>query len=231
LAGYTAIEQYGEDKDLFGISMNTKLGDWAIGAELSYRPRDSVAIDPTVPIPGGNSKPKYNLLAQALANGVATVDGYVEEEKYQAHMTGFYLLPQTITAPLGAAEGFFLGEVAVTHYPDLDRSGAIPYLLNNYTMPDKTSWGYVAEFGLTYANIFQSGWTMSPILDFYHDVEGTSPTALPFVEGRKAVALNLNFDYHNEWKAGIGYVTYWGGGNMNMLRDRDVLTMSVSRTF
>jgi hypothetical protein len=231
IAGYTAIEQYGEDKELFGVSMNTAIGDWAVGAEFSYRPRDSVAIDPTVPVPGGNSKPKYNLLAQALANGVATVDGYVEEKKYQAHLTGFYLFPQSITTALGAAEGFFLGEVAVTRYPDLDRSGAIPYLLNNYTMPDKTSWGYVAEFGLTYANIFQSGWTMSPILDFFHDVKGTSPTALPFVEGRKAVALNLNFDYQNKWKAGIGYVTYWGGGNMNMLRDRDVLTMSVSHIF
>lgn len=238
VAGYTAIEQYGEDKDLFGISMNTKLGDWAIGAELSYRPHDSVAIDPTVPIAGPtNSKYKYNLAQQAtdalLAGSLtgATVNGYVEEKKYQAHLTGFYLLPQTITSALGAAEGFFLGEMAVTRYPDLDRSGAVPYLLNNYTMPDKTSWGYVAEFGLTYANIFQSGWTMSPVLDFYHDVQGTSPTALPFVEGRKAVALNLNFDYHNEWKAGLGYTTFWGGGNMNMLRDRDVLTMSVSRTF
>ena len=240
LAGYTAIVQYGEDKDLFGLSMNTKLGDWAIGAELSYRPHDSVAIDPTVPLGApfvSNSKYKYNLAQQAAdaaAAGSTTgvvVDGYVEEKKYQAHLTGFYLMPQTITSALGAAEGFFLGEVAVTHYPDLDRSGAIPYLLNNYTMPDKTSWGYVAEFGLTYANIFQSGWTLSPILDFYHDVQGTSPTALPFVEGRKAVALNFNFDYHNEWKAGIGYVTFWGGGNMNMLRDRDVLTMSVSRTF
>jgi len=246
IAGYTAIEQYGEDKDLFGISMNTKLGDWAIGAELSYRPRESVAIDPTVPVDvrGGpqyagvisKAKPKYNLMTQAIdaaiaTGGSATVDGYVEEKKYQAHLTGFYLLPQSITSAFGAAEGFFLGEMAFTHYPDLDRSGAIPYLLNNYTMPDKTSWGYVAEFGLTYANIFQSGWTMSPVLDFYHDVHGTSPTALPFVDGRKAVALNLNFDYHNEWKAGIGYTTFWGGGNMNMLRDRDVVTMSVSRTF
>jgi hypothetical protein len=240
IVGYTAIEQYGEDKDLFGISMNTSIGDWAVGAELSYRPHDSVAIDPTVPLDpriGGpassNAKSKYNLWQQALDSptGIATVDGYVEEKKWQAHLTGFYLLPQSITSALGAAEGFFLGEVAVTHYPDLDRSGAIPYLLNNYTMPDKTSWGYVAEFGLTYANIFQSGWTMSPVLDFYHDVHGTSPTALPFVDGRKAVALNLNFDYHNEWKAGIGYTTFWGGGNMNMLRDRDVVTMSVSRTF
>jgi len=225
--GVAAVEQYGEDKSLYGVSMNTKLGDWAVGAELSYRPRDSVAIDPTVPFAG-----PYSLQAASATFTVpAMMDGYKEEKKYQAHLTGFYLLPQSVTAPLGAAEGFFLGEVAVTRYPDLDLSGAVPYLLNNYQLPDKTSWGYVAEFGLTYANIFQSGWTMSPILDFYHDVQGTSPTALPFVEGRKAVALNLNFDYHNEWKAGIGYITFWGGGNMNMLRDRDVVTMSVSRTF
>lgn len=233
IAGYTAIVQYGEDKELFGLSMNTKLGDWAVGAELSYRPRDSVAIDPTVPLPGGNSKYKYNLLQQALASPTldATVKGYTNEEKYQAHVTGFYLLPQSITAPLGAADGSFLAEVAVTRYPGLDLSGAVPYLLNNYKMPDKTSWGYVLELGLTYANIFQSGWTMSPLIDFYHDVRGTSPTALPFVEGRKALALNLNFDYHNEWKGNIGYSAFWGGGNMNMIRDRDVLSMSISRTF
>ena len=241
IGGYTAIIQYGEDKELFGLSMNTKLGDWAVGAELSYRPRDSVAIDPTVPQVnlGGlytgvsNAKYKYNLLQQAVDSptGVATVKGYTNEEKYQAHVTGFYLLPQSMTAPLGAADGSFLAEVAVTRYPGLDLSGGTPYLLNNYTLPDKTSWGYVLELGLTYANIFQSGWTMSPLIDFYHDVHGTSPTALPFVEGRKALALNLNFDYHNEWKGNIGYSTFWGGGNMNMIRDRDVLSMSISRTF
>lgn len=236
LPGYTAIVQYGEDKELFGFSMNTTVGDWAVGAELSYRPRESVAIDPTVPLdtvtaPGGKSKYKYNLLQQALDTGDATVKGYVNEEKYQAHVTGFYLLPQSITMPLGAAEGFFLGEVAVSHFPGLDLSGAIPYLLQNYTMPDKTSWGYVAEFGLTYANAFQSGWNISPVVDFYHDVQGTSPTALPFVEGRKALAMNLNFNYQDVWKGNIGYTAFWGGGNMNLLRDRDVLTMSISRSF
>ena len=208
--------------------MNTKLGDWAIGAELSYRPKDSVAIDPTVPLAGPYTffgDPRFGTGTSFLK------DGFKDEKKYQAHLTGFYLLPQSITSALGAAEGFFLGEMAVTHYPNLDLSGAVPYLLNNYQLPDKTSWGYVAEVSLTYANIFQSGWTLTPVLDFYHDVNGTSPTALPFVEGRKAVALNFNFDYHNEWKAGVGYTTFWGGGNMNMLRDRDVLTISVSKIF
>lgn len=240
LAGYTAIEQYGEDKELFGLSLNTKLGDWAVGAEISYRPRDSVAIDPTVPadprvFPGANSiaKPQYNLLTQALDSptGVATVNGYVNEKKWQAHVTGFKLLSQEFTRPLGAAEGYVMGEAAVTHYPNLDLSGSTPYLLNNYTLPTKTSWGFVAEFGLTYANIFNSGWTFSPIIDYYQDVKGTSPNTLPFVEGRTAVAIGLNFDYHNKVKAGIGYTTFSGGGNLNMMRDRDVLTASVSYAF
>jgi Protein of unknown function (DUF1302) len=240
LAGLTAIEQYGEDKDLFGFSLNTKVGEWAVGAELSYRPRDSVAIDPTVPadprvFPGANSiaKPQYNLLTQALDSptGVSTVNGFVNEKKWQAHLTGFKLLSQTVTQALSAAEGYIMGEVAVTHYPGLDLSGATPYLLNNYELPTKTSWGYVAEFGLTYANIFSSGWTLSPVVDWYHDVKGTSPNAIPFVEGRKALALALNFDYHNKIKASVGYTTFTGGGNLNMMRDRDVLSASVSYLF
>ena len=239
IAGLTAIEQYGEDKDLYGISMNTKLGEWAIGAELSYRPRDSVAIDPTVPIDpilglgSSNAKPQFNLLAQAVASptGVATVNGFVDEKKWQAHFTGFKFLEPAIPTALGAAEGYVLGEIAVTHYPNLDLSGGTPYLLNNYTLPSKTSWGYVAEFGLTYANIFQSGWTMSPIVDWYHHVRGTSPNTIPFIEGFKALSVGLNFDYHNVWKAGVSYSTFFGGGNLNLLRDRAVLAANISYTF
>ena len=35
--------EYGSDKNLFGASFNTKAGPVAVGGELSYRPRDSVA--------------------------------------------------------------------------------------------------------------------------------------------------------------------------------------------
>jgi hypothetical protein len=239
LAGYTAVEQYGSNKSLIGVSLNTKLGEWAIGAELSYRPKDSVAIDPTVPIDPvqgfgtSNAKAQFNLLSQALASptGVAMVNGYTEERKYQAHVTAFKLLEPTIPMALGAAEGYVMGEVALTHYPNLDLSGGTPYLLNNYTLPDRTSWGYVAEFGLTYANIFQSGWTMTPIIDWYHHVKGTSPNTIPFIEGYKALSIGLNFDLHNVWKAGISYSTFRGGGNLNLMRDRDVLGATLSYTF
>ncbi|MFA7268917.1 MAG: DUF1302 domain-containing protein [Sterolibacterium sp.] len=221
-----AVEQYGEDKDLFGISLNTTVGDWAVGAEVSYRPRDSVAIDPVVPHDG-----QYSYFTNFGGPTSYVLNGYKEERKWQAHLTGFRVLPQSFTQAINAAEGYFMIEAAVTRYPGLALDGSVPYLLNNYTLPSKNSWGYVAEFSLTYANIFGSGWTMSPILDFYHDVKGVSPNSLPFVEGRKAVAVGLNFDYHNTWKASVGYSSFWGGGNLNMMRDRDVLTASASYTF
>lgn len=223
----SAVEQYAEDRSVYGISMNTKVGDWAIGAEVSYRPRDSVAIDPTVPLAG----PYTYFNANFGGANSYVVNGYKDEKKWQAHVTGFKLLSPDIPRALGAAEGYFLGELAVTRYPGLDLSGAVPYLLNNYTLPSKTSWGYVAEFGLTYANIFNSGWTMSPVVDWFHDVKGTSPNTLPFIEGRKALAMALNFDYHNKTKIGIGYTTFSGGGNLNMMRDRDVLSASISYAF
>src|SRR5690606_1851394 len=52
LAGLGPFIDYGEDRNVFGISANTTLGGWAVGAELSYRPKESVGIDPTVPLVG-----------------------------------------------------------------------------------------------------------------------------------------------------------------------------------
>ena len=106
-----------------------------------------------------------------------------------------------------------------------------PYLLNDYTLPTKTSWGYVVEFGLTYANLFQSGWTMSPVVDWYHDVKGVSPNTIPFVQGRKALSLGLNFDLHNTYKVSVGYSDFFGGGDLNPMRDRDVLQASFQYIF
>ena len=225
--GLSAVEQYGESLDLFGVSMNTKMGDWAFGAELSYRPKDSVAIDPTVPFSGRHSlyEKSNGYTTEALANG------YVSEKKYQLQATAFRFLPTELTRALGASEGYMMAEIAYTKYPHLDLSGAVPYYITDYSLPTKSSWGYVAEFGLSYANFMNSGWTMSPVVDFFHDVRGTSPNAIPFVEGRKALALALNFDYQNRIKASIGYTSFFGGGTQNLMSDRDVMSVMMSYSF
>jgi hypothetical protein len=235
-AGY--YNEYGRNKDLFGVSFNSKAGPVAIGGELSYRPRDSVAIDPSVPLTGPYSifDTSPGPVKTVDGSGRTTVRGYVDEKKFQAHLTGFYFIE--VNSPLGAAmkalgasEGYVLAETAVTHYPNLDPSH-IPYLIfPSYEVPTKTSWGYVFEVGLTYPNAFGSGFNLTPQFDFAHDVAGISPNTLPFVKGRKSMFFGVNYDYESVWRGQIGVSRFFGGGLTNTLRDRSFFAASVSYSF
>lgn len=225
--------EYGKDKNLFGASFNTKAGPVAVGGEISYRPRDSVAIDGSVPFAG-----PYSIFdpANADANGRITVRGYKEEKKIQAHLTALYFtevnspMGQLVKA-LGAAEGTLLAEVAVTHYPKL-QIGTVPYLIfPSYENPTKTSWGYAAEFDLSYPHVWGSDWNLTQVTVFTHDVAGISPNTLPFVKGRKSLFLGMNFDQDAVWKMQFGYTRFFGGGLTNIIRDRDNLSMSLSSAF
>jgi len=218
--------QYGKNRDLFGASVNGNIGDWAVGAEVSYRPRDGVGIDPTVPLEG-----KY---CAFCAPG--TYDGYIDEKKWQAHLTAIYLLGPSgdlgwVLRGTGAAEGTLLFEAAVAYYPSLDRSGKYPILLPNYEMPDKVSTGIVTSFNLVYPHVFGSSVNMTPQIDLLYDIRGTSPNTIPFVEGRLAVTPSLNFEYLNKWRASISYTSFAGGGTNNLMADRDYLAVTFSYSF
>ena len=233
VAGIGYYNEYGRDKNLFGASFNTKAGPVAIGGEISYRPRDSVAIDGSVPFTGPFSifEP-----TRADANGRITVRGYVEEKKIQAHLTALYFTEVNSPAgalvkALGAAEGTLLAEVAVTHYPNL-KVGAIPYLIfPSYESPTKTSIGYAFEFDLSYPRVWGSDWNLTQVTVFTHDLKGISPNTLPFVKGRKSLFLGLNFDNSSVWKAQFGYAAFFGGGLSNIMRDRDNFSASLSYSF
>lgn len=225
--------EYGKNKNLFGASFNTKAGPVAVGGELSYRPKDSVAIDGSVPFAG-----PYSIFepANADANGRITVRGYVEEKKYQAHLTALYFtevnspMGQLVKA-LGAAEGTLLAEVAVTHYPNL-KVGTIPYLIfPSYANPTKTSWGYAVEFDLSYPHVWGTDWNLTQLTVFTHDVGGVSPNTIPFVKGRKSLFFGLNFDKDATWKMQFGYTAFFGGGLTNIIRDRDNIAASLSYSF
>ena len=225
--------EYGKNKSLFGASFNTKLGPVAVGGELSYRPKDSVAIDGSVPAAG-----PFSIFDPAFAdaNGRITVRGFVEEKKVQAHLTALYFtevnspLGQMVKA-LGAAEGTLLAELAVTHYPDL-RPGTIPYLIfPSYEIPTKTSWGYALEFDLSYPRVWGSDWNLTQVTVFTHDVGGISPNTIPFVKGRKSLFLGFNFDKDATWKLQVGYTAFFGGGLTNIIRDRDNIAASLSYSF
>ncbi|MCY1277494.1 hypothetical protein D9M68_346610 [compost metagenome] len=223
---------YGEDKDLYGLSMNTMVGPVAVAGELSYRPNDSVGIDPTVPF-GRAFTGTFNKFS-VFDTGESS--GFVEEKKWQADVNAIYTFSVSdplgfIPSSLGASDGFLLAEAVMAHYPDLDTSGETPYFLPDYSLPDKTSWGYITEVGINYPNLFDSGVTVTPQLDFSHDVHGTTPNALPFVEGRKSLTTSLLFNYRDRWKGGLQWVQYWGGGDNNLMTDRDFLSGNISYSF
>ena len=218
--------QYGKNRDLFGVSVNGNIGDWAVGGEVSYRPRDGVGIDPTVPLAG-----QY---CAFCAPG--TYDGYINAQKWQAHATTIYLLGPSgdlgwLLRGTGAAEGTLLFEVAAAYYPNLDLSGKYPILLPNYELPDRFSAGTVFELGLVYPHVFGSPVNMTPQIDIAYDFAGTSPNTIPFVKGRLAVTPSLNFEYLNKWRASIAYTSFAGGGTNNLMADRDYLALTLSYSF
>jgi len=217
---------YGKSRNLFGASVNGNVGDWAVGAEISYRPKDGVGIDPTVPFSGPYS----------VYNGPGVYPGYVDTRKWQAHLTTIYLLGPSgdlgwLLRGLGAAEGTLLAEAAAAYYPNLDLSGKYPYLLPNYELPTKLSTGLAFELGVVYPHVFGSSVNLTPQIDILYDISGISPNAIPFVKGRLAVTPSLNFEYLNKWRAQLAYVNYSGGAANNLLRDRDYISFNVSFAF
>lgn len=221
---------YGEYRNLYGISGNipvaTAFGDIVFGAELSYRPEDSVAIDPTV-APSGSP---YGLPLVGVGRG------YVEEEKWQAHLTANHLFSPdsplgTFQDMIGGTDGWILGEVVFVNYPGLDENGGVPYLLPDYSLPDRFSMGYVIEVGMTFPHILGTAVNFTPFIDFMHDVHGTSPNALPFVEGRKSLAINLGFNYLGTMRANLVYAMFMDGGQNNLMKDRDFFGASFTYSF
>lgn len=223
---------YGQNRELFGLSFNTMLGPMALAGEVSYRPKDTVAIDPTVPF-GKTITGRFNKFS-VFDTGIST--GFTEEKKFQGDLNIISTFSSNdplgfIPRSLGATDGFLLAEVAGVYYPDLDLSGRTPYYLPGYALPTKQSFGYVTELGINYPNVFDTGVTVTPQVDFAHDVKGITPNALPFFEGRRTLTSSLFFNVRDRWKAGLQWVQFMGAGGFNTMIDRDYVAGNITRSF
>jgi len=238
--GLEAALDYGTGRNLFGVSYNFQAGEWAIGTELSYRPRDGVAIDPTAVIDPGNAH-YCNGLADFTAAPVGTgCRGWVDTQHYQFHLTGIHILSPSgalggLLRALGASEGTITAETAVAHYPRLRLDGSVPYAVTaDYKLPTKTAWGMVLAASLTYPNAFGTRASVSPDLAISQGLSGIAATALPgFVKGAGAAVLGMTIDFKvkPETKLRIDCTKNWGGGASNLLRDRNFMSFSLTSSF
>ncbi len=240
---------YGEKRDLYGMSYSFVLGDWQLGTELSYRPRDGVAIDPSSV--SDTSSPYYcanytnsnlNLIVGASASKpIGTYcRGSIDTANYQFQVSGLNIVSPS--GPLGwlldltgASESILIAEADFGYYPNLELNKGIPYAsTGNYELPTKKIAGAVVFGSLTWPNIFGTRAALMPDLAVSQGITGLPATALPgFIEGAGSATLGFNVDFKVKpaTTMRVDYTQNWGGGASNLLRDRNFMSISITTAF
>jgi hypothetical protein len=233
--------RYVEKKTLVGASYGTRVADWTLGTELSYRPRETVLIDPTMVLDAGNPYYCNGDLNPANYRPTGYVcSGSIQTRKWQAHLTATNLMTPDgsfggLMRLLGASEGTFITELAVAHYPSLKFDAGVPYAVtNDDRQPTRTAAGFVAQLSLTYPAAFGTRATFAPDLTYSRGVHGIAASPLPgFVQGAGALTAGLTTDFktHPALRLRVDYTRNHGGGPSNPLRDRDFASASLTTEF
>ena len=246
-----------ENRKLYGISTNFPLGNWAIGWELSYRPKDAVAL--TFPYgPGGP--------LDSLTNGIvgATTPLWIDKKKYQMHLTGLLSLTPGdhgwFLDLLNADTATFAGEVVFTYYSGVSPGSRYNRTFDNQAVTqapaagygfwkddstiatlgypiiagfgDSTSMGVTADFNWAYDNKVVKGWTVIPGVTYFQAIKGNTPTfTANYLQGAKSANFYVMFNQSapTRWQGRVNYTAYWGKNQL--LADRDFIGAYLTRNF
>jgi len=250
--------EYPEDIQLLGLSFNTNAGLWALQGEYSYKHDVPLQID-DVEILLAAATPISALATYApdnqITNGASLgtnqyVRGYIRRNVSQLQGTASKIFTNT----MGADQFVLVAEAAVTHVhsmpskntlrlngPGTNLSGNPRHdgdgLHNGKGFedadhfPDATSWGYRLAGRWTFNNAYKAV-TLQPRVAWQHDVDGITPgPGGNFIEGRKALTLGLTATYKNQWSADIGYTSFMGAGDHNLVNDRDFVAFNLKYSF
>ena len=251
--------EYPEDIDLFGLSFNTNVGDWALQGEYSYKNDVPLQID-DVELLFAALTPIAPLLPYTTANQVTNgavlgtnvyIPGYIERDVSQMQAT----VSKVFSNTMGANQFALVAEAAVTHVHDMPSKNRLrlngpatntsgnPFhstAAGGHTgkayeesehFPDATSWGYRVLGRWTYNNAYKAV-NLIPRVAFQHDVDGVTPgPGGNFIEDRKAVTLGLTATYKNQWSADVSYTDFFGAGEHNLLGDRDFVSFNIKYSF
>jgi hypothetical protein len=255
--GVSAQWSYLEDRKMYGVSANFPVGNWAVGWELSYRPKDAIALTGCYG-PGG--------ALDANGNAVGGIDCpmFIDEKKYQMHLTGILSLTPGdhgwLLDLLWADTATFTGEAVGIRYPGVSpdkrytrniggqevmQAPAAGYgfwkddstigTLGHPTVAavgDANSFGYTVDFNWAYDNKIIKGWQVIPGVTYFQAVKGNTPTLTAnYLQGAKSMNMYVLFNQSapTRWQAGLNYTNYWGTNQL--LGDRDFIGGFVTRNF
>lgn len=242
-----------ENRKLYGASANFPLGNWAVGTELSYRPRDAIALSGC--FSPGQAGDNVNGFAPA-----AECRQYVNGKRYQWHLTG--LLSMTpgdhrwFLDLLGANTATLLAEAAVIHFPglksiyrrnspdgtpveQLPAAGLWGWTNDGgatlFGAGTKTSAGVNVDFSWVYDGTVIPGWQIVPEVFYFQAIKGRTPTlAANFMSDAKSANFIVSFIQNPaNWQFAVNYATFWGGRRSydQPLADREFFGAFLSRNF
>ncbi|MGS0675555.1 DUF1302 domain-containing protein [Shewanella sp. 30m-9] len=247
---------YPEDIQLMGVSFNTLLGDTSVAGEIAHRLDEPLQIDDVELLFAAMPQQLANAGLRPDLDGISQVEnygpgeyaeGFIRLDTTQAQTTFTHLFGPT----LGTDNLTMLAEVGGVWIHDMpshdelrlngpgtarsggnpDMPGIIEALHNGpetNPFPTDFAWGYRLVAKADYNNVL-GGVNIAPRIIFSHDVDGITPDPMfLFTEGKKSVALGVNFDYQSRWGADISYNTFFGGvGTTNSLADRDYVSFNL----
>lgn len=227
---------YLADRRMYGLSANFPVGDWAIGTELSYRPRDAVSL---------------NSATSACSSQHGNC--WVDEKKFQWHLTGILSLTPSTGAGLlhllGADTATLLAEAVVIRYPHLQASyGGDPVSAGGWgwgqeTNPSgtptavgtRTSSGVNFDFSWVYDGTVLPGWQVQPELYYFRAVSGRTPNLSGlFMRGAQSANFTLTLTQNPAtWTFALNYAMFWGGSSPfdQPYADRNFVGAVLSRNF
>lgn len=246
--------QYLNSRQLFGVSTNFQIGDWAIGGELSYRPHDAVSLSGC-----------YNAGGAIDASNAAAGSCPLWEDKKKINLDLTALLGITpanyplILRGLGNASAANLSlELGLTKYPGVSSSGEIVRTVNGQQVVQvpaagyitwlndpssasaspigvgtSTSAGAVVDFNWTYDGTLIHGWQVTPGATYSRTLFGNTPTySANYLHNASSLNVYVLFNQNPAtWQAGINWTTYMGKAPYQYYRDRDFVGAFVTRNF
>ncbi len=244
LVTIAAIDQYGqttkyrieypEDLQVIGLSFNTALGTtgWALQGEYSFHPDQPLQRHEASIFQEGLApivcvlRQQFELCPPESVLG-KRLQGYIERDVSQMQATA-----TRVFGPTAGADSFvFVAEAAWVHVHNLPDPNVWPIDTPGSYEEGATSnsYGYRLATRLDYNNAIGPA-TLSPYLQFQHDVNGYSPSPSgAFEEGRTAVTLGVGMNYLERWRANLSFTNY--NGDTNYLSDRDFVSFSLSYSF
>jgi hypothetical protein len=251
--------EYPEDIQLWGVSFNSNVGTWALAGEVSYRPNAPLQVDDVEILFAGLTPfnafippiPYFQFQSQLGQHAFGQeIIGWEEHKSWQAQATTTKLFgPNNF---LRANQIAFVAEAGFNYVSDLpdkdvlrfngpgtDTGGGGDLLTTNANNPftepdgfaDDFSWGYRLLIRAEYNNAIGAV-TVLPRIAWAHDVSGTTPgPGGSFIDGRKTLTMGVGFNYLQKWVFDLAYTDYSGGGQYNLLQDRNFYAASVRYSF